>query len=186
MDNKQNDPLKLVELADLILGVVGLNLTEREKGLLLSREKDIEKTDELKKDIGTLYDNLIKGYFLLGVKGHKFTDINRIREFFGRSLEDNYPEASETFLKFATTYWTFKLYLQDFRNLSEYYAFLILSRLEFDTASIFFPTPGLHFISSIEREKTQRELLKVLAPEINIEDFIKGNPILIRDKQMEI
>ena len=42
----------------------------------------------------------------------------------------------------------------------------------------------LKLIPSNKREKTQREILKDF--DIDIEDFMKGNPILIRDRQRGI
>ncbi|GAI01791.1 unnamed protein product [marine sediment metagenome] len=41
---------------------------------------------------------MIEGYLTLAVKGHQFVSLNRIKEEFGRNLEENYPEASESFL----------------------------------------------------------------------------------------
>ncbi len=100
-------------------------------------------------------------------------------------MEENYPEASKSFIKFARTYWTFQIHLlEDLTGSSNYLAYSYLASLHAIIASVFFPMPGPATIPSNKREKDQREVLKDF--DIDIEDFIKGNPILIRDRQRGI
>jgi hypothetical protein len=176
----------LINITSLILDAVGKKLTKEEKELLLSRktpEQFKQMNDEQKKKIGTVALKMIEGYLTLAVKGYKFTEIDKIKENFGKTVEKNYPEASKSFIKFAETYWTFNLCLRSFisEKLVNYVAYSLLFDLEHRVASIFFPTPGPITIPSNERERTQREILKDF--DIDIEDFIKGNPILIRDRK---
>ena len=120
----------------------------------------------------------------MAIKGYEFTDAHRIKEKFGKTIKENYPEASQPFIRFATAYWTFQIcLLDDLSELQEYVAYLYLARLHSNIASIFFPTPGSTKISGNEREKIQREMLEGF--DINIEEFITGNPILTTDKQQE-
>ena len=186
-DNK-DDIEKLIKTISLILDATGAKLNERNKKMLFSKKSREEVkylSDEQKKSLGKFYDNLTKGYILLAIKGYEFTKIDRIEEKFGSTMEENYPEASESFIKFARTYWTFQIHLlEDLTGSSNYLAYSYLASLHAIIASGFFPMPGPATIPSNKREEIQREVLKDF--DIDIEDFIKGNPILIRDRQRGI
>lgn len=189
MTTKQ-DVVDLINLISLILDGIKVNLTNKEKEVLSVK---IENPDEhLNKEQGEIvkkvYANMIEGFLSLAVEGYRFTDLYRIKQEFGKNLRENYPEASESFLKFAETFWTLKIRLLDFmsrsRELANYIAYPLLFQLELQIAGVFFPTPGVITVPSNEREKAQREILKDF--DIDIEDFIKGNPILIRDRRAGI
>lgn len=66
-----------------------------------------------------------------------------IKERFGNTLEENYGMLDGPFIDMAKTYWTFKIEVGDLypdyhnRVLSK-----ILQEIEFNRASVFFPTPG--------------------------------------------
>ncbi len=186
-DNK-DDIEELIKTISLILDATGAKLNEKDKKMLFSKKSREEVkylSDEQKKSLGKFYDNLAKGYILLAIKGYEFAKVDRIEEKFGSTMEENYPEASESFIKFARTYWTFQIHLlEDLTGSSNYLAYSYLASLHAIIASGFFPMPGPATIPSNKREKIQREVLKDF--DIDIEDFIKGNPILIRDRQRGI
>jgi len=186
-DNK-DDIEELIKTISLILNTTEAKLNEKDKKLLFSKKSREEikyLSDEQKKNLGKFYDNLTRGYILLAIKGYEFSKVDRIEEKFGSTIEENYPEASESFIKFARTYWTFQTHLlEDLTGSSNYLAYLYLANLHAIIASIFFPMPGPATIPSNKREKDQREILKDF--DMDIEDFIKGNPILIRDRQSGI
>jgi len=186
--NKTNDIEELIKTISLILDATGAKLNEKDKKMLFSKKRPEEvKTlsDEQKKSLGKFYDNLAKGYILLAIKGYEFTKVDRVEKKFGSTMEENYPEASKSFIKFARTYWTFQIHLlENFTGLKDFLAYSYLADLHAIIASVFFPMSGPATIPSNEREKTQREILKDL--DIDIEDFMKGNPILIRDRQRGI
>lgn len=175
----------LLSLIYLILDKAQFKKEETLKDTLsMELEDTIRLNDKEKKVLEGITDNLIKGYLSLAVNGYQFTEPQRIKEKYGNSLKENYPEASETFLRFAESYWTFKIKLSDFYNLNRLVAYHFLADVEFLIAALFFPTPGPTAVPSNERERKQREVLKDF--KINIEDFIKGNPILIRDRRRGI
>jgi len=182
-----SDKLKeeLINIISLILNARGEKLTEEER-MLLASEQFKQSNAEQKKGVAIISLKMLEGYLTLAIKGHQFTNIDKIKQRFGKSIEDNYPEASETFIKFAKSYWTLKVYLSNIfsEKLLNYTAYAALSYLEGWIGSIFFPTPGPYTIPSNEREKTQREILKEF--DIDVEDFMKGNPILIRDRKAGI
>ncbi len=124
----------------------------------------------------------------LSAKGYAFVPVNRIEEQFGNTLRGNYPEANETFLRFATTYWTLECWVAD--NVesdleTEPMGKVCLAAIEDNLGSIFFPTPGPVKIDPDQREDAQRRLMTKFDAPIDIEDFMRGNPILIRDRQRE-
>ena len=186
-DNK-DDIEELKKTISLILDATGAKLNEKDKEMLFSKKRREEVkylSDEKKKSLGKFYDNLARGYILLAIKGYEFTKVDRIEEKFGSTIEENYPKASKPFIKFARTYWTFQVHLlEDLTESSNYLAYSYLASLHAIIASGFFPMPGPTTIPSNKREEIQREVLKDF--DIDIEDFIKGNPILIRDRQRGI
>ena len=145
-----------------------------------------KKPDEIKpyqKRIGEIYEAIFYGFFHCAAKGIVLYQEKRVAEKFGNSIEDNYPEANEVFLKFARTYWTLRVLIYDLiEDDMEWIGAHLLAKLEQDIGPVFFPFPGPAKIAPSKREKTQREILQQVNANIDIEEFIKGNPILIRDK----
>jgi hypothetical protein len=113
--------------------------------------------------------------------GWEFVPQSRIKERFGKSLADNYPEAGPAFLRFAVSYWTLKLLSSDLWDERATVVAQLIAALEAQIGSVFFPTPGPVRIDPVQRETTQRALLTELAPRIDLQDFIGRNPILLRD-----
>jgi hypothetical protein len=108
-----------------------------------------------------------------------FGDPKRVEARFGRSLEANYGVTRGPFLDVAKAYWTFKLEMSDI--LPAYYDTWIgqaLIALEFNLASLFFPTPGAAAMPKSLRKMTQRQYLKANAPTFETERFLKENPML--------
>ncbi len=136
-----------------------------------------------------LYATLLQGFVHLGKKGETCVPIN-FQKAMGKALAEQYPEASDAFLRFAATYWPFKLWLDGQvedkamgSSLKGKPMVLALLRVvETNIAGRFFPTPGGLKVPPDKREELQRALLKQLDPTFPIEEFIKGNPILIRDR----
>lgn len=124
-----------------------------------------------------------KGFFRAAASGISLIPAAEITQHFGRSLEDNYPEAGEAFLRFARTYWSLRIVTgaPAFASGTRF-AHAILAKIERVIGSLFFPFPGPLTIDPADREAGQRELLRELGEGIDIEDFIRHNPILIRDR----
>jgi len=159
---------------------MGLMFTPTKTDYLLSEysASDAEVNDEVM--IETL-GAMTRYFFQKASKGETFGPLGRIKVEFGRSLEENYGVSSGAFLNMAKTYWTYKVEVGDL--LHGYENILIsqiLSQLEVDIASIFFPTPGPSAIPVSKRIKAQQELLKEYAPEIDVADFLNNNPLLHR------
>jgi hypothetical protein len=132
---------------------------------------------------GEIYESIFKGFFHCAAKGLTFVPEEKIIERYGNSIKKNYPEASNEFLKFAKTYWTLKIILDDLTDSGELECLggHFLAKLEGDIGPVFFPFPGI-IISPLTREKSQKQLIERSGANINIEKFIEGNPILIKDR----
>ena len=55
-----------------------------------------------------------------------------------------------------------------------------LSEIEHKIASVFFPTSGPVSLPVKLREKTQRDLIEASGVPIDVDNFIRGNPLLHR------
>lgn len=146
-------------------------------------KEEPSKAEKYTVRIGEIYENIFKGFFNCAAERLTFVPEERIIERYGNSLEQNYPEANNEFLKFAKTYWTLKIILDDLTESGglECLGGHFLAKLEGDIGPVFFPFPGI-IISPLTREKSQRQLIEISGANINIEKFIEGNPILIKDK----
>jgi len=157
----------------------GQSLSESDQVLLMKPVSEIRESD--KSEVDRLEEAMNRGFYKCAAEGHAFISVSRIKERFGRSLEENYHGASHVFLRFAVSYWTLKFVKVDLFRDSEHCDKLIsqlLSGVEFNIASVFFPTPGLHTIPANLREQEQRRLILASGADIDIEEFIRGNPIL--------
>lgn len=158
----------------------GSSISEEDLSIL---EKKTSETGQYSKRIGEINDALYNGFFHSAAKGLVLVPEKRVTERFGNSLEENYPEANEVFLKFAKTYWTLKEVVFDImENDVDWIGAHLLGVLEQYIGPVFFPFPGPAKIAPSKREKTQRQFIELSGADIDIEEFIKGNPILIRDR----
>jgi hypothetical protein len=125
-----------------------------------------------------------RGFYEAAADGIALTNVNSVKERYGQSIEDNYPEAGQSFLQFATTYWTFKTLLRrlDLEQSTTTLIGALLARIDALLGDLFFPF-GPSLIYPARREKDQRRVLEAFGPRINVEDFLRQNPILIRDRK---
>ncbi len=145
-----------------------------------------EEIEQYNKRLSEIYHAMFYGFFHCAAVGFVLVPENRIAEKFGHSIKDNYPEANEVFLRFAKTYWTLRVLTYDLMEKDmEWIGAHLLGKLEQDIGPVFFPFPGRAKIAPSIREETQRELIQESGATIDIEEFITGNPILIRDRKSE-
>ena len=150
--------------------------------LILKKTPDEAK--QYQKRINEMYKVIFYGFFHCAAKGVALYPEIKVAERYGNSFEKNYPEANETFLKFAKTYWTLKVLLLDLMEENiEWVGVRLLWHLEHEIGPVFFPFSGPNKIAPSKREKTQRDIFKVVNANIDVEEFIRGNPILIRDRK---
>jgi hypothetical protein len=124
--------------------------------------------------INALFDKTIDGFFHCAAKNITFTDISKIKNFFGRTIEEAYPGVSPTFIKLARTYWTFKVFLNESPP-DPSVVFSFLQMIEVSFAGVFFPFPGPIGPSKKKREETMRTLIKQSGANFDEEDYIRGN-----------
>lgn len=155
-------------------------------------EKTIESlTHDERELLDELTKEMLGGFIQRAEEGLRFGPIDDIKSYFGMELKENYPEANDSFLIIAESYWTLVMLLKNLRDITtdgicpNKVIFDVFTKLEQDIASVFFPTPGPIHIESQERENMQRKLLSQFSNKLDVEAFIRGNPILIRDREDE-
>lgn len=159
----------------------GCSLSKSDELLLMKPVSQIEESDQ--PEWAALEEAMNLGFYKCAAEGYEFTSVSRFKERFGRSLQEHYPDGSQAFLRFAASFWTLKLVKDDVSRDQEHSDKLIshlLSGLELDVSSVFFPSAGLGNlrIPANLREQEMRRLILASGARIDIEQFIKGNPIL--------
>jgi hypothetical protein len=103
----------------------------------------------------------------------------------GKSLEDNYKLKSGSFFNLAKTYWTYKIELFDlfpYPNPPDHTVLSkVLTKVEEEIAEVFFPTPLPPLAKdrlTAPRVIIQEKVLKLFAPEIDVQKFMADNPII--------
>jgi hypothetical protein len=119
---------------------------------------------------------MFNGFFHCAAKGVTFTDISRIKKFYGRTLQEAYPGVSPTFMKLARTFWTFKIILNECTE-ATFVCDSLLQDIEINFAGLFFPTPDWLGMSPPKelREQTMRKFIEESGADLDVEDYIRGN-----------
>lgn len=157
---------------------VGLAFPPDKKTSLLA-ELPERSTETQKEMVAEALDVMTRYFFKKASNGETFGPLSRIKEQFGRSLEENYGLSSGPFINMAKTYWTYKLEIGDL--FPEYHSIILsqmLLQLETNIASLFFPTPGPATIPLSQRKEGQQRVLQEYAPTIDAKRFLSENPIL--------
>ena len=145
--------------------------------------------DDLSPEEGESFNELceyaLAGFMKMAAVGEPFVPAGRIQEEFGKTLSQDYPEAGPAFLKLATTYWTFMVALEDLKAQVDTAAYGVLQSVEMKVGGLFFPNLEYTIIDPKKRAAVQRQILEVLIPEIDVDDFISHNPILIRARKAQ-
>ena len=146
-------------------------------------KKKSDEAEQHSEHLTEIYHAMFRGFFHCAAQGLTLVPEQKVTERFGRSIQENYPEANEVFLRLARTYWTLRVLVFDLMDTDiDWVGAHLLGKLEQDIGPVFFPLPGAVKISPSKREKFQRELIQESGADIDIDEFIKGNPILIRDR----
>ena len=131
--------------------------------LLRRNHEDITAEDDAAR-LKELLELAIDGFFHCAARNITFTELSRIEEFCGRTLEENYPGASPTFMKLECTQ-------------EPSVCATLLGIIDINFAGLFFPTPGISPSKEL-REETMRTLIEQSGADFDVEDFIRGNPYL--------
>ena len=125
-----------------------------------------------------LHDAAIMGFFHCAVANITFTNLNRVKQHYGRAIEDVYVGATPTFTKLARTYWTFKVTLLEWPQDNSICVHL-LRAIDVNFASVFFPTPGPFSPPKRLREGMMRDIIQRCGADFDVEDYIKNNFYLL-------
>jgi hypothetical protein len=125
-----------------------------------------------------LYRTLRCGFLHAAATGYAFVQPQRISQRFGSSLEVRYPGATPSFMRLATSYWTLKLMNEDLRSAFQLVRAAkitlhaqLLSKLELDIASLFFPTAGPIRLPRFLRRWMQRQMLRQSGVDMDVDGF---------------
>jgi len=144
---------------------------------LLQDRHDDTVTSGLLEQLEPLVYTAIGGLFHCAARGTVFCALDRIEQFYGRTLEDAYPGVSLTFMKLARTYWTLKIVIID--NLPAVSpCSSLLATIDMNFAGVFFPTPGPFGPPASERVRAMRVLIEQSGADFDVEDYLRGNPYI--------
>jgi hypothetical protein len=161
---------------------VRLDLTAADEAVL-SQQVAMPLTAAQDARVHEIADAFQRGFFFSGAKGHVFADPSDIAQHFGLTLERNYPEASPAFLRFAYTYWTLKIIVSSKMKVGDTLAWNLLAAYESQILRpLFFPTFGPSVVPPDQREAAQRLMIAKSGAPVDLDEFMRGNPILIRDR----
>jgi hypothetical protein len=117
------------------------------------------------------HDAVFRMLFQKALVGGTFGPLERVREQFGQSVEENYGKSIGPFIQLARSYWTFKLEMGDLWEAHRETAlYKILHKIEFDVAAAFFPS------SQNASKMSQKTLFSRYCPEMDVEAFFADNP----------
>ena len=154
-------------------------LTQGEEQLLALR---IEEAESLP-DVELVREAVLRGFFAAATEGVAYVDLDEIPKYNLYTVAEAYPEGSKSFLKFATTFWSLKTLLKPVRDSRVCGVQVLWDLVEDRIGGLFFTHFRFQRINPDHREQSQREVLARYAPGIEVEDFIAGNAVLIRDRK---
>lgn len=132
--------------------------------------------------LGEIVEAARRGFFHVAATGKSLCKQSKIQDRLGRPLEQQYPDASRSFLNFATTYWTLKIVVERVEERQRWrIAEYVLKKVESEITPLFFPPSGSPAIDPVLRSQAQLEMIYSHAAPIDTSDFLAGNPILARE-----
>lgn len=184
MDHRFRPDRQVVRVIEKLAAEGGLCFSADGLGMLGDR---VRQTDLQPERVAGIYDAIWRGFFGCAARGLPLVAEELVARRFKRGLQENYPEASESFLNFARTYWTLRVLVLALLETHTDDSSLdlgerLLCQLEQEIGPVFFPFPGPKKIDPATREAFQRQLIEESGANIDIEDFMGGNPILARDR----
>ena len=136
------------------------------------------------KRIGQIVAAAYLGFYDAAADGVALVAAGLVKERYGKSVRENYPEAGEAFVRFATTYWTLRTLIDRLAHSNaQCLALSLLVRIDDLLGELFFPHEGPFKVDSDRRAIDQRRFLRTFGPRVEVDDFLSGNPILGRDRR---
>lgn len=149
---------------------------------LMHSSPDPATESEAKGRVVEVVNAMQRHFWKKAAAGQTFGNVDRIREKFGKSLEENYGLSSGPFLDVARAYWTYQAEVGDiYPEYRRKWIGEALTAVEINVRTLFFPTAGPMTVPEKTRRAAQKELLEDFAPEMDIERFLSESPILRAD-----
>ena len=156
----------------------GLRSEPGDTDLLLSYAAETESSKDKPRRFAVMADSALQGFFHLAAEGHTFVPVDRYRDEFGDSLQENYPGAGAAFVRFATSYWT--LHMLHGRLGTRYAGTSLQQVLRFVEERVgraFFPEDDV--LDSAQLARVQQRLIAQSGAPIDVDQFLFGNPLLV-------
>lgn len=192
MDSEDRRRLKImISVIDDLTQRGGMRLRPEEKNYLRHEQAHaieeaggwrVDKIEVSESRLKEASDALARGFVDAAAEGIEYAKEDPLATNYSSRVESNYPEGNSEFIRFSKTYWSIKGLVDTIHPSNRYLAQGLLSQIESGIGNVFFPYPG-HGVNPGIREERQRELLRDFAPKLDIDKFIEGNAILIRDRQ---
>ncbi len=80
---------------------------------LLIFKKKSAKAEQHSEHLTEIYYAMFREFFHCAAQGLTLVPERKVTERFSRSIQENYPEANEVFLKLARTFWTLRVLVFD-------------------------------------------------------------------------
>ena len=170
-----------LEAAEALLTAAGEVLLDRDRDLLLSYGSVLHGRDSADQDrLLLLFDRALDGFLRCATEGRVFVPVERFLSRLQGSIEAHYPGAGAGFRRLAISYWTLRM-LEGRVRLR--YAGIALQQLlasvESRAREIFFTDPSEDLLSSAQRTALQRRTWAESGAELDIDEFLLGNPLLV-------
>ena len=169
-----NGPLDLLRVLKTLVETTGASLQPIQHVLL--QDCDLELPGAMQAQLQALPFVAVKGFFHCAAHDVMFCDLARVSQFYGRTIEQAYPDTSRTFMKVARTYWTFKVIFNERDTEDNSVCTSVLAAADLSFAGVFFPTAGPFGPPREQRMEAMRAMIVGSGAALDAEDFLRGNP----------
>lgn len=171
---------------DLLASPAALVPTIEDATLLESRQDLAMRMMARRERWDAIQLGLTRGVYHLAARGYEFIPLQEAEYQRGARLAKLYRRASVPFRLFATTYstlgaWNAARAADDADK--QLMGLRALHEIELDLQTLFFPTADDDTTDLAHRERAQRQILAYHDTPIDVEDFMRGNSVLIRARR---
>jgi hypothetical protein len=173
---------------DLLASAAHLVPTLEDAALLESRRDLAMRIMERRERWDAILLGLTRGVFHLAAAGHEFAAIEEVERRLGAPLDKLHRKAGASFRAFAKTYatlgvWTATRPPDDPEK--ELMGRRALREIELGLATLFFPDPDEDATDPAQREEAQRRILAHYDAPLDVDEFMRGNSVLIRARRAQ-
>ncbi|NKB88864.1 MAG: hypothetical protein GKS06_11660 [Acidobacteria bacterium] len=167
-----------MEAIGLLLDRAGVPAEPGDADVLMAFASETEADESSQRRFAVIADSALQGFFHLAAEGYPFVSVERFQAQFGDSLEKNYPGAGAAFMRLAASYWTLHmLHGRINTRFSGTGLQQVLRFVEDRVGQAFFPEDDR--LDAEQLARVQRRLIAQSGADIDVEQFLLGNPLLV-------